>query len=74
MHRLAVLVLAMSTSVLAAPASPGLTPAQRTATHEMFEHVINTPTVIGRHKLPEMAQYVADQFLAAGFPKDDVHV
>ncbi|MCL6683317.1 M20/M25/M40 family metallo-hydrolase [Sphingomonas alba] len=74
MHRLAVLVLALGTSALAAPATPGLTPAQRTATHDMFEHVINTPTVIGRHKVPDMAQYVADQFLAAGFPKDDVHV
>ena len=43
-------------------------PAQREATHAMFEHVIDIPTVIGRHKVPEMAQYVADQFKAAGFP------
>ncbi|HEX6742324.1 MAG TPA: M20/M25/M40 family metallo-hydrolase [Sphingomicrobium sp.] len=55
-------------------APPKLTPAQRDATHAMFEHVINTPTVIGRHKVPEMAQYVADQFKAAGFPEADVHV
>src|SRR5436190_4340550 len=55
-------------------AAPQLTPAQRDATHAMFEHIINTPTVIGRHKVPEMAQYVADQFMAGGFPAADVHV
>src|SRR6478735_4042392 len=55
-------------------AAPQLTPAQRDATHAMFEHIINTPTVIGRHKVPEMAQYVADQFKAGGFPAEDVHV
>src|SRR3982751_4795648 len=55
-------------------AGPQLTPAQRDATHAMFEHIINTPTVIGRHKVPEMAQFVADQFKAGGFPAADVHV
>src|SRR3982751_5448746 len=58
----------------AAAAPPALTPAQRDATHTMFEHVINTPTVIGRHNVPAMAQYVADQFTAGGFPAADVHV
>jgi acetylornithine deacetylase/succinyl-diaminopimelate desuccinylase-like protein len=61
-------------STAAVAAAPKLTQAQHDAAHAMFEHVINTPTVIGRHKVPEMAQYVADQFLAAGFPKEDVHV
>jgi acetylornithine deacetylase/succinyl-diaminopimelate desuccinylase-like protein len=58
----------------AGAAAPQLTTAQRQATHDMFEHVINTPTVIGRHRVPEMAQYVADQFKAGGFPAEDVHV
>jgi len=57
---------------IAAP--PALTPAQREATHAMFEHVINTPTVIGRHNVPTMTRYVADQFKAAGFPEADIHV
>ncbi|MEO8175237.1 MAG: M20/M25/M40 family metallo-hydrolase, partial [Sphingomicrobium sp.] len=56
------------------PAKPALTQAQHDAAHAMFEHVINTPTVIGRHNVPGMAQYVADQFKAAGFPAADVHV
>jgi acetylornithine deacetylase/succinyl-diaminopimelate desuccinylase-like protein len=64
--------IAFATAATAAP--PALTPAQRDATHAMFEHVINTPTVIGRHNVPQMAQYVADQFKAGGFPAADVHV
>jgi len=61
-----------STAGVAAP--PSLTPAQHDATHAMFEHVINLPTVIGRHRVPEEAQFVADQFKAAGFPAEDIHV
>jgi acetylornithine deacetylase/succinyl-diaminopimelate desuccinylase-like protein len=70
----AILLACLPAAALAAPAKPALTPAQRAATHAMFEHVINTPTVIGRHRVPEMAQFVADQFKAAGFPAADVHV
>jgi len=58
----------------ATAAGPQLTAAQRTATHAMFEHIIDMPTVIGRHNVPAMAQYVADQFKAGGFPAADVHV
>jgi len=71
---LAALLAACSTAAIAAPAKPSLTPAQRAATHEMFEHVVNIPTVIGRHRTTEMAQYVADRFKSAGFPAGDVHV
>ncbi len=58
----------------AAGPAPTLSPARHQATHDMFEHVINTATVIGRHNGPAMAQFVADQYLAAGFPAADVHV
>jgi acetylornithine deacetylase/succinyl-diaminopimelate desuccinylase-like protein len=68
------LLAAVSAAAMGAPAKPSLTPAQRAAAHDMFEHVINIPTVIGRHKTPEMAQYVANRFKAAGFPADDVRV
>src|SRR6476646_2521434 len=73
-HLLAATALTALASTTVTAAGPQLTPAQREATHAMFEHVINTPTVIGRHKVPEMAQYIADQFTAAGFPAADVHV
>ena len=66
------LVALAATSATAAP--PKLTQAEHDATHAMFEHVIDTPTVIGRHNVPQMAQYVADQFKAGGFPAADIHI
>src|SRR3954454_11953754 len=68
----AVSLLATSSTLVAA--APALTPAQSDATHAMFEHVIDMPTVIGRHNVPAMAQYVADQFKSGGFPEADIHV
>src|SRR4051794_36260523 len=68
----AVSLIAFASAAHSAP--PALTKAQQDATHAMFEHVINTPTVIGRHRTPEMAQHVADQFKAGGFPDADIHV
>ena len=73
-YLLAATALAVLAAGSAAAAPPALTQAQHDATHAMFEHVINTPTVIGRHNVPGMAQYVAVQFTAAGFPAADVHV
>ena len=71
---LAATALVAYASTAAMAAGPQLSPDQRNATHAMFEHIINTPTVIGRHKVPEMAQFVADQFKAGGFPAADIHV
>ena len=73
-HLLAATALIALASTSANAAGPQLTPAQREATHAMFEHIIDIPTVIGRHRVPEEAQYVADQFKAGGFPAADVHV
>ena len=72
-HLLAATALAAFVSTCAHAAGPQLT-AQHDAAHAMFEHIIDTATVIGRHQTPAMAQYVADQFKAAGFPEADIHV
>src|SRR4051812_5982277 len=76
--RIALALLSAVSLVALTPAeaatAPKLTPAQHDAAHAMFEHVINMPTVIGRHNVPAMAQYVADQFKAGGFPAADIHV
>jgi acetylornithine deacetylase/succinyl-diaminopimelate desuccinylase-like protein len=73
-HLLAATALVALATASATAAPPKLTQAEHDATHAMFEHVIDTPTVIGRHNVPQMAQYVADQFKAAGFPAEDIHV
>lgn len=41
---------------------------------EIFSHAISVPTVTGRNKVPELAQYFADQFRAAGIAKQDIHI
>jgi|tagenome__1003787_1003787.scaffolds.fasta_scaffold20990067_4 acetylornithine deacetylase/succinyl-diaminopimelate desuccinylase-like protein len=74
MHQLLAAAALVALASTAAAAPPQLTPAQREATHAMFEHIIDIPTVIGRHHVSEEAQFVADQFTAAGFPAADVHV
>jgi acetylornithine deacetylase/succinyl-diaminopimelate desuccinylase-like protein len=42
--------------------------------HEIFQHAIEIPTVEGRGKVPELAQYLADQYKAAGWAESDIHV
>jgi acetylornithine deacetylase/succinyl-diaminopimelate desuccinylase-like protein len=40
----------------------------------MLEHLVNIPTVVGRDRVPELAQWLASQYRAAGFPEADIHV
>jgi acetylornithine deacetylase/succinyl-diaminopimelate desuccinylase-like protein len=40
----------------------------------MLEHLVNVPTVAGRDRVPEVAQWLASEYRAAGFPDADVHV
>lgn len=61
-------------ALAAPPAAPKLDPAERHATHDLFERLINIPTVFGRGRVPELATYLAGQFKAAGFPAGDVEV
>lgn len=61
-------------AMAATPATVKVSPERQKATHDMFEHVVNIPTVFGRGKVPEMATYLADQYKAAGFPAEDVEV
>ncbi|MFM9899133.1 M20/M25/M40 family metallo-hydrolase [Sphingorhabdus sp.] len=61
--------------VMAAPPTAGKISLERqAAARDMFEHVVNIPTVFGRGNVPEMANYLADQYKAAGFPAVDVEV
>jgi acetylornithine deacetylase/succinyl-diaminopimelate desuccinylase-like protein len=41
---------------------------------EIFAKVISIPTELGRNKVPEMAEYLAQEFRAGGFPAEDVVV
>ena len=60
-------------SVSAAADQPGARPSDRKA-RAILEKVISIPTELGRGKVPEMAEYLAGEFRAAGFPADDVQL
>ena len=71
------IALLAATALFATPAmaaAPTMSPTDSAATKTMFERIINTPTVLGRGKVPEMAEYLASEFRKAGWPAADVQV
>lgn len=40
----------------------------------MLEQAVKIPTVVGQNRVPELAQYFADQFRSAGIPDKDIHI
>ena len=76
-NMIAALAAVLMTLAGAAPAAA----AEKTASgpfdaqaREIFEKVVSIPTSIGMDKVPEMAEYLAGEFRAAGFPDEDIHV
>ncbi|MEA3049909.1 MAG: hypothetical protein QOG84_1745 [Sphingomonadales bacterium] len=41
---------------------------------EIYRHAIEVPTVEGRGRVPELAQWLADQYKAGGWADSDIHV
>jgi acetylornithine deacetylase/succinyl-diaminopimelate desuccinylase-like protein len=60
---------AFSMPLLAQPADPWVARGRA-----MLEHAINIPTVAGREKVPELANYLAGEFRKAGWAEADLHV
>jgi acetylornithine deacetylase/succinyl-diaminopimelate desuccinylase-like protein len=74
--RLALIAAALlSTAAIAAAQTPAAAPADRwhAKAHEIYEHVIAIPTVQGRGRVPEMAQYLQEQFRAGGLTDVTIH-
>jgi acetylornithine deacetylase/succinyl-diaminopimelate desuccinylase-like protein len=72
MRPLAALVLFLSASVSARAAEPSST--YQAQGLDLFRHVIAFKTEVGRHQVPVMARYLADQLRAGGFVEQDIHV
>ena len=67
----------MMLALLAAAATAATTPSTdpwHVKARAMLEHAVDVPTVAGRGRVPELANWFADQFKAAGFPAADIHV
>jgi len=67
------LCIASATAADAVPARGKAGPFDARA-REIFARVISIPTSLGLGKVPEMAEYLAGEFRAAGFPAEDVTV
>jgi acetylornithine deacetylase/succinyl-diaminopimelate desuccinylase-like protein len=61
--------LAFSAAAAQAPSE-----AQRTRARDILERVVEMDTSVEGRRNPEMANYLAEQFRAGGFPAGDVHV
>ena len=65
--------LAAFAAAQSAFADDALTPYDAKA-REIFAKIISIPSSPGLGKVPELANYLASEFRAAGFPEADVHV
>ncbi|HET9230053.1 MAG TPA: M20/M25/M40 family metallo-hydrolase, partial [Vitreimonas sp.] len=63
--------VALAFSVAAAQAPSD---AQRARAQEVFERIVEMDTSVEGRRVPEMANYLADQFRAGGFAAEEVHV
>ncbi|WP_419826386.1 M20/M25/M40 family metallo-hydrolase [Sphingomonas sp.] len=68
-HAVAALALIAATAAPAAPATDW-----RAKAVAILEHSVDVPTVAGRGRTVELANYYADQLRAGGFPASDIHV
>ena len=65
--------LAMGLAITAAAADPARS-ASDVKAREIYSKLISIPSQLGNGKVPEVAEYLAGEFRAAGFPADDIHV
>lgn len=74
----------LAATLIASPAYAGtaellakptkLSPEWQKKTRELFEQVIEIPTVPGRGETPRMARLLADRLIAAGIPASDIQL
>jgi acetylornithine deacetylase/succinyl-diaminopimelate desuccinylase-like protein len=75
LHRCcAALVGAFTVLCLSAAAAQAPSDAQRTRAREILERVVEMDTSVEGRRVPDMANYLAEQFRAGGFAAEDVHV
>ena len=68
------LLASLLTVSVALPAMATTLDANQAQARDIFSHLIAFKTEIGQGQVPVMANYLADQFRAAGFPDSDIHI
>jgi len=67
------LAFAAGLAITAAAADPARS-ASDVKAREIYSKLISIPSQLGNGKVPDVAEYLAGEFRAAGFPADDIHV
>ena len=68
------LLASLLTVSVALPAAATTLDANQAQARDIFSHLIAFKTEIGQGQVPLMANYLADQFRAAGFADSDIHI
>jgi acetylornithine deacetylase/succinyl-diaminopimelate desuccinylase-like protein len=68
------LLASLLTVSVALPAVATTLDSNQAQARDIFSHLIAFKTEIGQGQVPVMANYLADQFRAAGFPESDIHI
>lgn len=71
--RFCLFAASLALGAIAAAAPPGQGPIDAKS-REIFAKVISIPTQLGMAKVPEMAEFLAGEFRAAGFPAADITI
>jgi acetylornithine deacetylase/succinyl-diaminopimelate desuccinylase-like protein len=72
--KISILLLGLGISLSAAGADSPPRSVHDQKAREIYAKVISIPTQLGSGKVPEMAEYLAAEFRAAGFPDEDVTI
>jgi acetylornithine deacetylase/succinyl-diaminopimelate desuccinylase-like protein len=72
MKALTSLVLVLGLIGLAQAETPQSAPDLKA--REIYAKIISIPSQLGNGKVPEVAEYLAGEFRAAGFPAEDIHI
>ncbi len=70
----AAIVLLISSSAVIAASSGEYTADYQKQALEIYRHIISIRSAKGHNNVPELANYLADQFREAGFDDGDIHV
>lgn len=69
-----ILCSALSGALIAGVAAAPANDPWHARARAMLEHAVNVPTVIGRDRVPELANWLADQYRVAGIPDADIKI
>lgn len=72
--RCSIMGAVLALSCISSYANPADADPWHVKAEKMLEQTVKIPTVVGKNHVPELAEYFAAQFKAAGIPEADIHI